>query len=845
MRGGLLWGAAGLTLGLASTAAASPGGAVKRLRTGTPDVAVDFDVARGVARFVRSGTGVRGLGSAPVADQAHAFIADYGDLFGLADATAELQPTRTFTDRLGFTHVEYAQSFEGLPVFGTTVRAHFDPAGALVAAQGATVPTPPLSPTPSLSEAEAIAVAKDAVSDAANALSVELVVFDLGLITKRPAEARLAYAVTLRGPDEHQTLFVDAHDGEALFAVSHIHEVLNRATYEFGYGPEFLVWQESDGPYAGGDPAMQALIDFSEDTYDLFLNISGGEYASYDGESGVMEGVLNAPLQCPNAQWNGVSTNYCDGLVTDDVVAHEWAHGFTQFTQGLIYAYQPGALNESYSDIFGEAVDLLNGAGTDTPGQTRPVDTCSGDGDSVRWLIGEDTQGFGGAIRDMWTPSCNAHPDRVGGVEYFCNFDGDFFDNGGVHINSGIPNHAFALLVDGGTYNGQSVPAIGMTKALSIYWRAMSVYQGEVSGFADHAAALQASCSDLRVAGLVLPDPLSGNPSGETVTGEDCTAVDAAVAATEMAAANPCGEGPLFDPSSAPPLCGDGSDGIVFFEERFEAGFDAWGRTNEPGSPDYQPRDWALVFELPDNRPGAGVYAIGDQSIGDCFTDNQSGVMHLDSPSFEVPNEPGAAVMTFRHWLASEPRLDGGNVSVRAGNGNFVRLPATAFSFNGYNGSLDFSDNPLSGEGAFSGSDVASPTGTWVESVVNLDEFTDPGDTIALRFDFGVNECDGLFGWYLDDIRVTWCSVVTGDDGDADDGSLDTTGADDGAGTGVFTSAGGEAEGTSAGSSDGTGVGQADGVVGRGCACTTRRNPVGVGTAGLVLLGLLGLRRRL
>ena len=69
--------------------------------------------------------------------------------------------------------------------------------------------------------------------------------------------------------------------------------------------------------------------------------------------------------------------------------------------------------------------------------------------------------------------------------------------SGGVHTNSGVPNHGYALLVDGGTYNGQTVNGIGLTKAAHIYWRAQSVYQTPTTDFADHADALEQSCHDL------------------------------------------------------------------------------------------------------------------------------------------------------------------------------------------------------------------------------------------------------------------------------------------------------------------------------------------------------------
>ena len=67
-----------------------------------------------------------------------------------------------------------------------------------------------------------------------------------------------------------------------------------------------------------------------------------------------------------------------------------------------------------------------------------------------------------------------------------------------------MPNHGYALLVDGGTFNGQTVTAIGMVKAAHLYWRAQSVYQVPTTDFVDHADALEQSCQDL------IGQPLTG-----------------------------------------------------------------------------------------------------------------------------------------------------------------------------------------------------------------------------------------------------------------------------------------------------------------------------------------------
>src|SRR5260221_3831081 len=105
---------------------------------------------------------------------------------------------------------------------------------------------------------------------------------------------------------------------------------------------------------------------------------------------------------------------YGDGcfLVVDDVVAHELTHGVTQHESGLIYQDQSGAINESFSDTWGEFIDLTNGVGNDSSG--------------VRWLMGEDTSD--GAIRDMKNPPNYFQPDRMSSPYYYYGPD----DNGGV-----------------------------------------------------------------------------------------------------------------------------------------------------------------------------------------------------------------------------------------------------------------------------------------------------------------------------------------------------------------------------------------------------------------------------
>ena len=141
--------------------------------------------------------------------------------------------------------------------------------------------------------------------------------------------------------------------------------------------------------------------------------------------------------------------------------------------------------------------------------------------DSYRWLIGEDATAFGSAIRDMWTPTCLNMPGKVSDAEYYCATD----DAGGVHRNSGVNNHAYALLVDGGTYNGRTITGIGLTKAAHIFWRAQTDYQAPTTDFTDQAASLASSCDDLmgqQVDGL----SVDGAPENATSTRDTQAAHD-------------------------------------------------------------------------------------------------------------------------------------------------------------------------------------------------------------------------------------------------------------------------------------------------------------------------------
>lgn len=910
----------------ASTDAGQPGSGtapagVRALREASGGTAeVRLHPATGSARLIRLSPGRPLLEGQDPAARGADFLRRFGSAFGIARPEAELTAAGGWRDHLGHTHLRFRQTYRGLPVFGAEIRLHFDASGNLLTAQGTFIPDLALDPSPRRTPEEAAATAiaevrrevEGASSAALEAKHARLLVFREGLLQRVPGPDRLAWEIEVGdGARIREFVYLDAHTGKRLERITGIQPAIHRTLHS----PELfniVIWDEgSPLPYASGDPAGDAqvngLIEDSLDVYDVFRNLSGGSFLSWDGSDAVMHNVWNvsAPGFCPNAAWDGTAANFCYGVTGDDTAVHEWTHAYTERTHGLIYAWQSGALNEAFSDIFGEMIDLLNGAGTDTPGGPRTAAACSTlggrrqptvtfnspaalagtivaagatfgpagplsatanvamandgvgvgtdacealvafpagrialldrgtctfavkvknaqnagaagaivvnttattaftmtgtdatitipsvmvgsfDGDRIkaqlgagvsatlalapasdatlRWLHGEDDPSFGGPIRDMWNPTCFSDPAKVGDRSFYvCTTS----DSGGVHTNSGIPNHAFALLVDGGTYNGQTIAALGSTKAAHLYWRAMSVYQGPDSGFADHADALELSCSDL--IGVSLADPVTGAPSGQAFGAADCQEVAKAMLAVEMRTAPAfCAFRPLLDPNT-PPLAA----GLESFSETFEtdpAG--RWARSNAGVYAEWRPRDWEWDAAPPAGGAGRAMFAIDSLTLGNCApgSDDQSGVLILDSPTILLRSD--FPVLTFDHYVATEAGWDGGNVQVSINGGGFGTFAAGDFRFNPYNTTLQAAPantNPLQAQPAFSGANGGENQGSWGQSQIDLTAIAGVGETVQLRFQFGTDGCNGLDGWYVDNVRIVGDCSLGGDDTDAD-----------------------------------------------------------------------------
>ncbi len=214
-------------------------------------------------------------------------------------------------------------------------------------------------------------------------------------------------------------------------------------------------------------------------SYEYFKEVHGRE--SIDGSGGTIISFVNVADETGssmgNAFWNGVAIFYGNGDSDFfplgrglDVAGHELSHGVVQQTANLEYFGESGAMNESFADIFGAMIDRDD------------------------WKIGEDVVRINsfpsGALRDMEDPHNGANTGNFGGGWQPSNVNEMFTgsqDNGGVHINSGIPNHAYYELAT----------QIGRDKAERIFYRALETYLTKSSQFIDLRAAVERSTTDL------------------------------------------------------------------------------------------------------------------------------------------------------------------------------------------------------------------------------------------------------------------------------------------------------------------------------------------------------------
>ena len=471
----------------------------------------------------------------PAVEASISFLEDHAAALGIAGD--ELDVKRASSTPGGGAAVRTQQLVNGVPVLGGELVVNLTADNEVLSVSGEALPATTMDMQPAITRQEAADAARAAIADRTNTPRSDLVAADSKLYVYDPSlfgkdgRSILAWGVDVSSPehpDIHKQVLIDADDGSVAKVFELVHNALNRRVCDANNtrsatNPCSSPVLTEGGTYTGTVAEVNSAYTFNGQVYNFYN--SRWTRDSLDGSGLALNNTVqfctNAMVPnpspppptvfrdpCPynNAFWNGSEMYYGQGWANgDDLVGHELTHGVTQFESGLVYQNESGAINESLSDVFGEAVDLTNGQGTDTA--------------ATRWQLFEDSPG--GPYRDMEDPAAvttqgAASPDKMTSSNWWFGPG----DNGGVHFNSGVGNKAAFLLTDGQTFNTFTVSPIGLEKTVRIFYEAQTNILTSGNDYGALGNALNQACTNLV------------GTSG--IVAADCTQVNNAVLATEM-----------------------------------------------------------------------------------------------------------------------------------------------------------------------------------------------------------------------------------------------------------------------------------------------------------------------
>ncbi|HYO78131.1 MAG TPA: M4 family metallopeptidase, partial [Thermoanaerobaculia bacterium] len=362
---------------------------------------------------------------------------------GLLQATGaeDFEAIGTHRDELGQTHVRLQQRLHGLPVVGAEYIVHADAEGRVFAMNGRFSPDRDL---PRFAEMNGWTAVERAIEQAGIANPSYNGMPRLTYVVNDRGNTFLAYAISAAYVDEDgeelDIIYADASTGDLVQRAPQYHRARNRNTYNGNRTttlPGTIVLQETSGSTT--DAVISTAHAHAATSYDYYKAVHNRD--SFNNAGATITTTVHHSVNYNNAFWNGTQLVYGDGDGTTftplgnalDVGAHELSHAVTTNTANLTYSYESGALNEATSDIMAAAVEAWKDGAVS-------ADT---------WKVGEDIYTpatAGDALRSMADPAASGdydyYPTRYTGSE----------DSGGVHMNSGIANLAFKLMVTGGTH---------------------------------------------------------------------------------------------------------------------------------------------------------------------------------------------------------------------------------------------------------------------------------------------------------------------------------------------------------------------------------------------------------
>ncbi|UCD18456.1 MAG: peptidase M4 family protein, partial [Candidatus Zixiibacteriota bacterium] len=509
-----------------------------------PDISTYRDNDNGIPQYVEGrlwDKTARGNETAAV----YSYFEKHRAAYRMSNPAEELRVVRLDEDGIGMRHVRIQQYHRGVKVIGGELIAHFSSDGMLKTVNGDYHARIDLDVTPSLPSGEALGLA---LSDLESFFGTgvptdaELVVFPwegsnylcwrFFLNSDRPA-GRWEYFVdagtgdivykanrimeedvwgsgigVMGDPRNYLDIY---YEGGTYYMIDYTRQINNNVHGHRGYMPDGNYIQTNiagatlpgsvatDADNIWDDPNVQApAVDghtYTGLVYDwLVLELDRN---GYDDAGASMLTIVNYSGEGDNnAYWDGSrivvwswSTGWRSLAGSPDVIAHEWGHAVTEYTSGLVYEKEPGALNESFSDQMGAAFEWAHDS-LDVPD----------------WDVGENGRLTGEGFRSMSDPHSAGDPDYYGTSDPYwidvVNCTPSYYnDYCGVHTNSGVGNKWFYLLSEGGTHHDITVTGIGVENAIKISYQANAFYWTSLTDYHNAALGTISAAGDLNPSG--------------------------------------------------------------------------------------------------------------------------------------------------------------------------------------------------------------------------------------------------------------------------------------------------------------------------------------------------------
>ncbi len=451
------------------------------------------------------------------------FLEKNKSIFKFESNKSNFEVASVETDELGFTHLRFKQMFDGKEVCGNGVVLHYDINGNLTTITGTLKNKikniSKKNPT-AITVEQAIEIAKESkeFDELSEDAIAENIIYHKNNVSYDAYKVNIVYDYPTTGS---WNIFVDAYSGDIIdevnlirvqsvvgqgVAVNGTTRSLNLNYINNKYKLQDLTKNMSgtintytanyrnttNGTLAYStsstvsDRAAVSAHSYAGVVYDFYKNLFNRNSINNSGMS--INSVIHYGNNYNNAFWNGYKMVYGDGdgsvftsLSGDlDVVAHEMTHGVTSYSGNMNYENQPGALNESVSDVFGVLIQTYDKYNVDNGGTWQF--------NAADWVVGDEIytpNTPGDALRSLADPTLYDQPANMNNYQNLPNTSAG--DYGGVHINSGIPNKAAYLLSN----------SIGCEKTARIYYRALTVYFNTTTNFAQARLGLIQAAQDL------------------------------------------------------------------------------------------------------------------------------------------------------------------------------------------------------------------------------------------------------------------------------------------------------------------------------------------------------------